>query len=314
MQINNNTYLNEKFGVYNREPDIFYDGLEIFYRIALFMKNLYREEEYPEEEYHSFKHLGILESIELVKKYYKENNIDIDLDELVCDGTINFVEQERLKHITKGLSHSENGKKLIEVWTQFNVFDAVVLLHELSHYKDQGGNTQVRDLFTEGIAYAEEHIFVDWLEENGFPGIKETWEKMMNACRHFFADYQYKNLKIYNLFDKMGNIDKDTYEYYYEDDTNYEEIMNRFDRKYDVQTEGEYVFGFAISDYIYDKYRKGEMTIQDIEKLHKIVNTDLDQTFEALDLEDLYEDNIEKLLQAMEDNYIDYDEELVMKH
>ena len=314
MQTNNNTYLNEKFGVNNRYPNVFYDNLEIFYRLALFMKNLYREEKFPAEKYNSFKYLGIIDSIELVKKYYKENNIDIDIDELVSDGTINFVEQEESKYITKGLTHNENGKRLVEIWTQFNVFDSIVLLHELSHYKNKGSNTQVRELFSEGIAYAEEHIYVDWLEENGFPGIKETWEIIMNACRYYFADYEYKNFKIYNLFDQMGNIDKDTYEYYYEDDTNYEDIMSKFDKKFDVLTDSGYVFGYAVSDYIYDKYKKGEMTIQDIENIHIYTNMNFNKIFEALDLEDLYVDNIEKLLQALENNYIDYDEKLVMKH
>ena len=304
--------LNDKFNVNNRYPNIFYDALGLFYRLSLFMNNLYTDDKQPFDEYNNLHYVGIMDNIELIKEYYKINNINLDIDELINNGTINFIEQEDRRYVTKGLSHSINGNSLIEVWTQGNIFDSIVLIHELSHYKNRNSKSQVRDLLTEGIAYTEEQLFVDFLEENYYKGIKEIWNKIMNFYAHMCCKKAYKNLKIHYLFDEMGNIDKDTYELYFDDNSNYDEVIKDFDLYYNVQTECSYIFGTAINKYLYSEYKKGNINIQYIEKLHEIANYDLDVALNYLNLEELYDGNIERLIKSMEENY--YDEELVMKH
>ena len=308
-RLNNELYnkLNEYYGTITKYPNLYYNNMGLFFRIAIYMKNSFNEEEFDLDEIRKLDYISILDNIELVKEFYKKYNIKLNIDKLIDNGTINFVENSK-GYIGGGYTYNEKNKPMIDILINNNIVDSIILVHELSHYKDMlcGKRTQVRDLFTEGLAYLEEKIFLDFLEEKGYIGIKNIWNSFLNSLIKDVSNKTYNNLKIYLLFKEFGKIDEESYRYFYSNNfydytSNYDEIIKRFNPNYKLSECCWDIFGFFICFYLYNKYKKGEITMNDINRYHSSINKGLNTGLVDLGLEDIMYDNIEGIINSVEE-------------
>ena len=307
--------LSEYFNEITRKPNIFHDGLEAFYSITGNMKDIYEESSIDYDAYYSLKRVSIMDNLELVKEFYKEINFDVNVDDLVADGTIDFIEQDSNICFLKGLSNYTNsGFNQVTVWETNNLLDGIVLVHELSHKRDIS-RTYTKEMFTEGLAFAEERMYVDFLEKKGYKDVKKVWNNIMNVIVYDMYKIFFANIKIYLLFKNIGSIDRESYKYYYEDDSDYDEIIDTFTNENNLDHCCIYSFGYAVSLLIYDKFINGELSSKDMNDLHNMMSENIGVVLKKIGLDFLSSKGREEMYKAAKKYYIkDKKEELVIKH
>ena len=293
------------------ENSIYYNYINLFYRIALFTTNLYGNSNYKGDDIRDDYTVCLMDTLLLAKRFYLKNHLKgPNIIDLLCEGTLKTHKAE--KYIVTGKCVTEDKKENINVVLNNSLFDGITLIHELSHYKDKDKNeNMVRQLFTEALAFTEERLYVDFLEEEGYE-IKDIWNRRLNRIVSSTMFLFYKTLKIANLYKEVGSVTEDAYYNYYCDNTNYYEIgSTALSHIHDIIRFCMYTFALAVSQYIYDRIKKGELSIDILNLLHE-EKMDLTKTLSTIGLEELLDNNIEKLVEVLEKYYIDY-EGLVMK-
>ena len=226
----------------------------------------------------SYHEIGILDSLEIVKKYYRERSINVDVDSLINKGIIACVPSSEYKYESDGRSYYENQERLIDIKSFETTYEMFLLIHELSHFQDQevDGRNATSDFFTEGLAYAEEMIFGEYLATLGYNDDKKL--NFATLMRIFYnnAIISEPIIKFLFLYQKLGSIDKDSYKLLYKDD-DYERLLDRFINyvsNYDINifNKCHLIFGAVIAIYLYGKYQEDNDFFRVITKMHEAIN------------------------------------------
>ncbi len=312
--------VDEYIAIITEYPNIFYDNMEIIYRLALMHYNIYNEIEDP--NLNDLTYVGILKNIDLVKDYYKKNNINVDVDKIISNGTIEMINhsaEDECEHATiGGVNNYINGHKSVRVEGNGTTMDGAILVHEISHYRNQPDTrrSQINNLFTEAIAYLEELLYVDYLEENGYKNDAKIIRRFnLNLSNRFIEDY-YKLLKMLILYKNTRDISKESFEKYYSDEnTKYEDYIKELTNYTSLHAACWDIFGFAISIYLYMEYKKNKLSQKTIDKLHIAINRSLNESIMLTNLEGIFYNDLEDIFNSL----IEYKEmietkELVKKH
>lgn len=240
------------------------ENLELFYFLSVGMAYCFEkfgdshsiDIQNIEIDYENVSKITLTEKIEIIKKFYKDHNISFDIETHVADGTIDLKYgdlNENKRNLLHGFNYYENGHRLIDVYNYGLVTDLPIMIHELSHYRNQPstGRNQVSDLLTEVLASCEELIFIDYLSKLGY-------EKEAILCKKEFlkiAQYRENNnrpiLKMIVLFDKYGNISKQSYKDYFKLTTEYDKIikyMSDFNHTYELSNTCHYTLAFFLTN------------------------------------------------------------------
>lgn len=297
-----------------------YDNLPFFYIISMrIIKSL---EKYFDGEiyllpYQDIPRASIDEKIGLIKSFYRDMNIDLDIDRLIADGTIGF-KYYGLNSKYYPSSYGESyyhSKKLINSCNNGLVTDAIVLVHELSHFRDQpedGMRKYINDLYTEALAFTEEFIFADYLQQKGYD-IYVPY--MRNVTSMLFSNVQ-RMASVFRMFltyENLGDLSQESYSILFDKD-NYQEDFQEFksflNNKYgeELDSNCNYVFATFLAPYLYMKYQDDYSFIEAIKRLHTLTITgDYYQILKEIGLRD-YDinalDEIEKSLISMKDLFI----------
>lgn len=162
-------------------------------------------------DYGKFTKITLQEKIDILKQFYNYIKIDIDIDKLISDGTINIFTydnydnenlEEKIKYLYQGSNTYDNGHKVINVTNNGYVTDILIIVHELSHFRNQPDNArgQVNHLFTESLAYADEIIAADFLCKLGYEKEVKEYMKFLFVDKYSILFKQNKLFKILNEY------------------------------------------------------------------------------------------------------------------
>ena len=244
-----------------------------------------------------------LENIEIVKEYYKMNVINFDIDKVINDGTIDFVYNDNTLNLM-GRCYVRNNKSLVDTYNNGVLLDSVVLIHELSHFRNQSRNI-TRDLLTEAIAFSEELKFIDYLEEKGY--LEETYYYKKNIYNIFY-DIATLVLPVYKmllLYSEFSSLDAESYKMCFGSDTNYINEINALESFSKKQISNFldyswYVLAATLGSYIYNKYKLNENYYDIINNLHYLINNgDVLDFLNAIGLHDLGDKDREEIIKAL---------------
>lgn len=257
---------------------------------------------------------SIEERFQLIRNYFKKHNIDFDLDKLINDGTIGFNietyeenigDEAKLNFYLTGENYyGEHNQKLISVNNTGYIFDSAVLLHEISHYRNQPEVTRsrVNHLFTEAIAYTEEIIYLYDLYKNGYI---EALYGIKSVIYTFFwnSSFMYPITKLFNLYYKLGDISKESYEMLYGRTNDYDKIIASQKKMVENQekvylAKNTYILiAGLLTPYLFVKYLEDETFMIKIQNLHeKICNCDnIIEILKSIDLDGNIFDIVDEL-------------------
>lgn len=256
------------------------------------------------------KRFDFFEKIALVKDFYSQYNINLDLDTLIIDGTIEFIESDIDENpfYYNGRNSKINGHKSVKVSNNGTIADVPIFVHELGHFRNQlDKTTTMRELFTEPLARTDELLFLDYLKNFGYEEEVRKLTIYIFQYSAYNARYAKPVLKMFLLFDELGDISIDSYKMLYEDTTNYEQELKVFEgqikrEEFYLDEYVRYVFDTYISSYLFLKYRENNMFLENINKLHEMVKTNnMFEILKSIGLTNLGKEDQDILLNAVKE-------------
>ncbi len=263
------------------------------------------------EEYKEFPIYSVFERIEFLKRFYKSININIDLDDLISKGIIDFVKDDYVnesiygKQIPRRYGHSyrKNGTKLVDVINTGYFQDTIIAVHEIGHHMDEVINYErwlFNSLITEGLAETWSLIYKDFYKNEHRDEINYL---NINRLRYFYEEAKYVRDTIPFLFvyTKYSTIDKEKFEKEFEG-INYEEALVRL-KKYNpnwFDSKVEYMFSSVLSCYLFYKYKENEKFLQKIIDLHKPIDfKEMEKAIKSIGLDSSFESAGNALLESL---------------
>ena len=237
-----------------------------------------------------------LEIFEFVREYLKKYNINLDFDGMLKENKI-VMNNDNVSSFERWLNGINLGGmcnyKIVKVNSNVSYTDAVVLVHELSHYrtnlnKKSKINYNNQRWYGETLAIAEEFIMLD--------SSLNVEKQYVCLNRLNMTNGYFKNLIIYLkialVCKKYGNISKENYLKVWGED-NYENDINRFrklcndlskDNNSDlffrqIETYIKYSLAVIMALHIMYKVRDNSEYISKIENMHKLVPNCLVKNF-----------------------------------
>jgi hypothetical protein len=277
--------MNDKIVSSGSEDKLVFNNLNIFYELCQMILSSFAEAKINDcdcFDISKFHKTSFIEDNNLVQAFYQKHNINFDFNKIISNGTLEY------KYIDEPSFEDNNGVNgyrhhhpYVNVNNNGIISDAVILVHELSHYRNQpeSGRSETNDLLTEAIAFAEELIFINYLDNLGYKYEMTYCNKDLIVSAKECAMHSINLYKMLDLYRVFGNLNKDNYKLYYQDDTNYDNDLNALkvtvrNRRYNIYKYAEYVLGYSLGIYMYMEYRKNNTFINNIENLHTQISTD----------------------------------------
>lgn len=250
--------------------------------------------------------------IDYVKKFYQKNNVNLNIEQLIKDGTIhvNFVDNYDL--YARNYYDGNNNFKVLDFNYSGHLIDSLCLVHELSHYRNQpdNGRTISNDFITEGLAFYDELLYGFFLISNGFEIDGNFVIKyFIDICNYIVGD-NWCIFKIIHLFNTLGSVNKENYKLLYEDD--YYEIsleiiqdfLNTEKNGYALYKKLYYIYGYYVVINLLDKYFNKNYS--NINELYSVID-DLDYLNFFGNIDDFnkyeYSKNTKSLIKKIKNTY-----------
>lgn len=297
-------------------PNCILDNLSLFYTIACEI------EDTLESEFKNGIHINlekctkitVLEKLEMVKQFFKEQEISFDIEKYIEDGTIAFIDYNQLEQNKSfdsrkcfcGNMRREKEKKLIDVCENGFVFDIPILIHEISHFRDStlnGCRNQISELLTEGLAYGETLISADYLYELGFVNDAKTIFKFEGNMLYQIATKYIKVAKLFLTYKEYKNISKENHHKLFQEDKEYENaiLFLKENNSYDLIHETWHVLGLFLAPFLLMKYKNDKTFMENLKRLHEEINAkDFLECLKTMGLNDLGEEDRIQILHAMQ--------------
>lgn len=303
-------------GGYN---NIVFNQLAFYYNLCIELGETLQKhfKDYNEEiDYSKISKISLFDKLDLIKDFYKSVGIFFDIDKYINDGTIGFenydhfydnedIEDERKFMFGYGLSSYEGEKKLVDVCNNGFITDIPVIVHELSHFRDQPDvrRNQVSHLLTESLAITEEFICCDYLNQKGYKSdmnffLERQLYSLYNGVRYMKSIY-----RMLLLYDEMGSISNENYLYYYENDEYYDIDIKRLE-SFNLQRFvpiSWYVLATALAPYLYCKYKEDSSFMKNIISLHDSINNkDIMDCFKDMGLTNFNSNERKEMLESID--------------
>lgn len=288
-----------------------FDNIEFFYQlnfiVTKFLENSFKNYEKC-IDISKMDKISFYEIIDLLNKFYKELNINFDVSKLYNDGTIGYKffeydDEDNYERFRIGANYYNvlDNKKSIIVCNNGIITDADILVHELSHFRNDmtGGRSLVTMLFTETLALTDELIFYDFL-------IKKNYKIDHNFIKSSF-NFFYENslnlipiMELLLLYREVGSISKKSFEDYYETSEDYEEdleILNDMPNDASLINAVSYTLSSLIAPYLFYKYKneKSYIFLNELNSMIMNESSDSDKCFRKIGLNGLDENDVKIL-------------------
>lgn len=279
-------FLNEEFNhIFNTYSDIdkiIFENLkdlkELFLLVERNLIDLYKMYKNENLDYDKVFKISFNEKIEIINNFYHDLGIDFDANKLINDGTFesnsNSTQEDELTHGSAGV---HNSHYYINIPNNTLLTDAIIWVHEISHYRNDslGIEPEIRRLLTEALAFTYEYIFIDYLDKIGYEyeGIEYKLEETKNLFRIIYDCYYVMNFLI--TYDTFGKISKENYLKLFSNNS-YEDDFKRFMYIIDnilIREIIQYSIAVPLAIYMYEEYKKDNSFILKIEKLNESVKS-----------------------------------------
>lgn len=242
-------------------------------------KNLYNELYFSM----NYSKLSKDDVIKLVNEFYKRHNTNLNVYDLIEQDILCIKNEEKeqntfFKVKQDGKSfYDENNNKKINIKLEGTIFDAAVIIHELSHYRNQPDNKRnfISDLFTEALAYANELIFFEDLKDTKY---SENRNLHFIGIMFLMYSYAYNMHYIYKtimLYKKENNITKSLYKKLFKTN-DYDAMLDDFEKYVSqnrlVVRDTWFVIGLPLAIYMLEEYMKDVNFFDRLEKFNIDIN------------------------------------------
>ena len=299
-----NNFFIKYYSSYYKEDNLIYDNIKVLKEIMLFTyQHLgnYIENNKEETDWNKIKKSTFIEYAPIIDKFYKELNININLNELIENGTIDLYTRslEELIEVKgkclNGFNDYEGKYKTVYIYNNGLITDSITLVHELSHYRNQPDikRNQVNNLFTEALAFTEELIYLDYIDNLGYTYESNIFKHRIIETFYYIIVDTYPLVKLHLLYNEIGKISKEDYELLFKMN-DYDNIINTFkeiikDTKTNINNFDKdilnnkeimdklndnfisdimYILAAPLSIYMYEEYKKDNNFINNIKLLN----------------------------------------------
>lgn len=335
-----NNFFIKYYSSYYKEDNLIYDNMKIFREIILLVyKQLgsYIINNTQQINWNKIKKSTFIEYAPIIDNFYKELNININLNELIENGTIDLYPRtiEELIEVKgkclNGVNDYEDNHKTIYVYNNGLITDSITLVHELSHYRNQPDikRNQINNLFTEALAFTEELIYLDYIGELGYTYESNIFKHRIIETFYYIIVDTYPLVKLHLLYNEIGNISKENYEILFKFN-DYDQIINTFkeiikDTKTNINNFDKdiiedkeimnklrtdfindllYTVAAPLSIYMYEEYKKDNNFINNIKQLNDIImnndknNKTVVECLNAIGLSNYNDESLNKIKEA----------------
>ena len=311
-----NDYLEEFMRFYYDKNPLLFKNLRIIYNIACLLLEetedfIINYERYV--DYEKRTDMNIEEKIMLLKSFYKSLDIDMPVDKLLNDGTIDFnvideIEENDYTLGFCGYNAEDHNHFEVIIKETGKITDLFYLVHELAHYSNlQTPRSETNLMFSESISYLMELLLADFLDKQGFTYdaasyIAETFQTIYNfTSEAFFA------LKVCIVYDELGSVSAENFKMMFNSDEDYDAAINSFYHSLDKDITAlfmlvHYEIAMALSSYMYIQYQKDPNFIKNIMKFNESIQTkDITDALYDIDLTGYNDESIAKVKDALND-------------
>lgn len=288
-----NIFLKNFFSIVYDEDKLLFENLDIAFNLIVFLLKSFEEyiNNYDKNmDINKISKFNFNEKISLINDFYQKLGINFNINEIINNGIFNpyiigsdHEETPTPSTASYGWCGFIDNKPSIEINDNNIITDAAIWIHEISHYRDlpkQKIFNPVRDILTESLAFTEEIIFLDYIDNLGY-----SYESAITKLNEFKMFYQilknsYLTIKPYLIFDKLGEISRENYLLYFGYDDDYDIVLDNFTsnildaQKYNIiYTYLQYCLAAALSIYMYIEYEKKPDFIHNILDLKEKLNS-----------------------------------------
>lgn len=318
-----NQFLKNLFNTSYNENKIFLNNLKNIYILISFLFNNLEELDIDTKDLRNTTRKDYVEKTKLINEFYKSLGINFKVNDIEKNGTLNILETNEPIDATSQLTYgnnnyifyerrsfnfktkedniiSRNYHKAINVYNNDLLTDSIIWVHEISHYKNQPKEKrhEVNDILTELIAYTEELLYIDYLENIGYEEEAKIFKIMEYQNLYSILNFSYYIIKITLLYYLLGSVNKENYLLLYKEDKSYNKALELFNKgKNDIRLCYHYSIAI-ISLYNYIEYKKDKKFLENIKRLNKEImnyNILLENALKIINLK-LDRDSLNKIL------------------
>lgn len=318
-----NEFLKNLFNTSYNENKIFLNNLKNIYILISFLYNNLEKLDIDTKDLRNTTRKDYVEKTQLINDFYKSLGINFKVNDIEKNGTLNILETNEPIDATSQLTYgnnnyifyerrsfnfktkedniiSRNYHKAINVYNNGLLIDSIIWVHEISHYKNQPKEKrhEVNDILTELIAYTEELLYIDYLENIGYEEEAKIFKIMEYQNLYSILNFSYYIIKITLLYYLLGSVNKENYLLLYKEDKSYNKALELFNKgKNDIRLCYHYSIAI-ISLYNYIEYKKDKSFLANLKRLNKEImnyNISLENALKIINLK-LDRESLNKIL------------------
>lgn len=318
-----NEFLKNLFNTSYNENKIFLNNLKNIYILISFLYDNLEKLDIDTKDLRNTTRKDYVEKTQLINDFYKSLGINFKVNDIEKNGTLNILETNEPIDATSQLTYgnnnyifyerrsfnfktkedniiSRNYHKAINVYNNGLLIDSIIWVHEISHYKNQPKEKrhEVNDILTELIAYTEELLYIDYLENIGYEEEAKIFKIMEYQNLYSILNFSYYIIKITLLYYLLGSVNKENYLLLYKEDKSYNKALELFNKgKNDIRLCYHYSIAI-ISLYNYIEYKKDKSFLANLKRLNKEImnyNISLENALKIINLK-LDRESLNKIL------------------
>lgn len=288
-----------------RDNDFIYENAEKLFNLIRLIEKRYM----TIEPFNLNCKMTLEEAIKNATDFFNDNNININIEELINDGTINFVDSNMSRNQDGTSYYDEDAKrKLVELRKREDILMLVVLIHELMHYYNQpndNNRTFSSEYLTEVISYSCELISIDKYIDTKY---KEDVQKIIKNIFYSLlscANFMYSSILSLCIYKNNNKISKEEIEKYINFERYKQEMSNYIKERHNLSKDLWNLIGYYLAIYNYVQYKKDSNHLNKIIELNDNINEkDLLDCLKIIEINSM-EEVASKGLESL-DEYIEY--------
>lgn len=296
-----NDYLNRHEGTF------LYDHYDDYYKCASIVYNTIKpyinDLKLSNDDLINLPSYDIFERINFANKYYEMFELDNPINDLIDKGIIDLVgdEYQNDDKIQRSFIPTIGGfcksdGTTISVNNTGTIVDSFVIIHELSHYKNNSSQGLIsREFLTESLAFSEELVMLDSIPSSQI----EKNIALRGYLLTFYNDavWLLKVLYFLRVYKQYNSIDRESCKKYYQRGMEY--MLNLYNEDLELYIDAlkkeslkafsrhaEYVVAAIIAPTMMHRIRKDKGYMEKLQNVHELVKDEkLEDVLEYLDID-----------------------------